>query len=121
MFLLLMVPVFFLVSAAHGYLQLYAPSNRLITWIRSSPPRWRYVPLLTALAAATLTTMHMLDEAVAAGAPGWLSLVAMVLAWDTIKFALLAVHTTVRKVLRLFGCGFSRMAVAFSSRRQVLR
>lgn len=101
MFLLLIVPVFFLVSAAHGYLQLYAPSNRLVTWIRSSPPRWRYVPLLTALAAASLIAMHMLDEAVAAGAPGWLSLVVMVLAWDTIKFALLAVHTAVRRVLVL--------------------
>lgn len=101
MHFLLMVPVFFLVSAVHGYLQLYAPSSMLITWIRMSPPRWRYLPLLAGLAAATLIAMHLLAEAVADGAPGWLNLIVLILAWDTIKFALLAVHELVRVV---YGC-----------------
>lgn len=100
MFFLLMVPVFFLVSAVHGYLRLYAPSNMLITWMRISPPRWRYLPLLAGLAAATLIAMHLLAEAVADGAPGWLNLIVLMLAWDTIKFVLLAVHELVRVVFR---------------------
>ena len=106
MFFLLMVPVFFFVSAVHGYLQLYAPSNMLVTWIRMTPPRWRHVPFLAGLAVATLIAMHLLAEAVAVGAPGWLNLVVLILAWNAIKLGLAAAFGSTRCLFRsLLGRG----------------
>lgn len=101
MFFLLMVPVFVLVIAAHGHLQLYAPSNMLVTWIRMTQPRWRHVLFLAGLAAATLMAMHLLAEAVAAGAPGWLHLVVLILAWDAIKLGLAAAFGSTRCLFRI--------------------
>jgi hypothetical protein len=97
MFFLLMVPVFFLVSTAHRYLQLYAPSNMLITWMRVAQPRGRHaLLLLSVLASTALLAMHVLAQAVAAGAPGWLNLIVLILAWDAIKLGLAAVFVTLR-------------------------
>jgi hypothetical protein len=87
MLLLLMVPVLVLVTYAHHYLQRYSPSNALIARARVAPRRWRSALLLAALAATALVGMHLVAEAVAAGAPGWLNLVVLVLAWDAIKLA----------------------------------
>lgn len=101
MFFLLMVPVFFLVSTVHGYLQLYAPSNMVVTWIRMSPPRSRHVLLMAGLAAVTLIAMHLLDLAIAAGAPGWLNLIVLILVWDTIKFSIFSAITVCRLGLAL--------------------
>ena len=88
MLFLLAVPVLILVTAAHRYLQLYAPSNWVIARARAAPPRARTMLLLAALAITMLMAMHSLADAVAAGAPGWLNLVVLVLAWDMIKFGL---------------------------------
>jgi hypothetical protein len=100
MVLLLALPVFAAVALAHRYLQLYAPTNRLVRRVRIATPRLRTSVGLLAIAAALLTAMHVVAEAVAACAPGWLNLVVLVLAWDTIKVALLALHTAARVTLR---------------------
>ena len=42
--------------------------------------------------------MRALGEAIANGAPGWLNLVVLLLAWDAIKIGLLAVVVSVRTV-----------------------
>jgi hypothetical protein len=96
MLLLLMVPVLALVTCGHRYLQLYAPSNAVIARARTSAPRPRRALILAVLASTTLVAMHLLAAAVAAGAPGWLNLVVLVLAWDTIKFGLVAASEAVR-------------------------
>ena len=44
--------------------------------------------------------MHAVAEAVASGAPGWLNIVVLILAWDAIRFMLLGVSTLVRSGLR---------------------
>ena len=90
MLFLLVVPVLVLVTSAHRYLQRYAPSNVMIARARTARPRWRSAVLLAVLAATTLAAMHLVAEAVAAGAPGWLNLVVLFLAWDSIKFGLTA-------------------------------
>ena len=52
--------------------------------------------LLAVLATTTLAAMHLLAEAVAAGAPGWLNLGFVVLGWDSIKFGLAAASVALR-------------------------
>jgi hypothetical protein len=96
MVLLLALPVFAAVALVHRYLQLYAPSNLLVRRVRIATPRLRTSVGLLAVAATLLIAMHMVAEAVAAGAPGWLNLVVLALAWDAIKVGLLAVATALR-------------------------
>lgn len=100
MLLLLLAPVLVVVTFAHRYLQRYAPSNAVIRRLRIAPPRWRIVWLLAALAATTLTAMHLLAEAVVAGAPGWLNLILLIFAWDAIKFGLVAASMASRSAVR---------------------
>lgn len=90
MLFLIAVPVVSGVVLFWRYLQIYAPSNLLVRRVRSTAPRWRTVPALLALAAGLLVAMHIVSEVVERGAPGWLNLVVLVLAWDSIKIALLA-------------------------------
>ena len=93
MLLLLTLPVFVAVATVHRYLQLNAPSNLLAIRARSTAPTFRMAGVLLAVAVVLMTAMHALAERVAAGAPGWLNLVVLVLAWDGIKVALLAARS----------------------------
>lgn len=93
MVLLLVLPVFATVALAHRYLQMYAPTNRLVRRVRMAVPQPPTAVGLLAIAVVFLIAMHMVAEAVAAGAPGWLNLVVLVLAWDAIKLALLGLST----------------------------
>jgi hypothetical protein len=96
MLLLLLAPVLVLVTFSHRYLQRYAPSNAVIARLRIAPPRWRTAGLLVALGLTTLMAMHLLAEAVAAGAPSWLNLIVLILAWDSIRFELVAASVALR-------------------------
>jgi hypothetical protein len=93
MIFLLALPVFAAVALAHRCLQMYAPTNRLVRRVRLAAPRLRTAVGLLAAAAVLLIAMHVVAEAIAAGAPGWLNLVVLVLAWDAIKLALLGIRT----------------------------
>lgn len=97
MLLLISLPVLVLVAALHRCMQAYAPSNLVITRARVAPRRWRTILLLLAIAAILLLVMRVVGSWVAAGAPGWLNLVVLVLAWDSIKFGMAA-------GLMAFGC-----------------
>lgn len=101
MIFLLALPVFAVVALAHRCLQKYAPTNRLVRHVRIAAPRFRTALGLLAGAAALLIAMHMVAVAVARGAPGFLNLVVLVLAWDTIKIALLAIATALGAGLEL--------------------
>jgi hypothetical protein len=94
MLFLLALPILLAVVTAHRYLAILAPSNLLIRRARSSPPRWRNVAVLFGLVAGLLLAVHLLVGGIAAGGPGWLNIVVVVLAWDGIKFGLLALRTT---------------------------
>jgi hypothetical protein len=100
MVLLLMAPVIVGVAAAHRMLQLYAPSNLLIAQARVRPPVWRTVLVLAAVAVAALVLMHGLDVAVSAGAPAWINLIVLILAWDAIKFGVASALVAARCLLR---------------------
>ncbi|MBM9458768.1 hypothetical protein JK386_02560 [Nocardioides sp. zg-536] len=99
MLTLLELPVIIAVAALHRYIQLYAPSNVLVRRVRAQEPRCIAAALLGFLAAVLLVAMHLLSEAVAAGAPGWLNLGVLVLAWDELKVGWLAVSVIVRAIV----------------------
>lgn len=90
MIMLLALPVVAAVALAHRYLVLNAPSNVLIRRVRASAPTLRKGAAMLALSAVLLLAMKAVSDGIAAGAPGWLNLVLVVLGWDAIKFAMLA-------------------------------
>ncbi|WP_310964094.1 hypothetical protein [Nocardioides terrisoli] len=96
MVLLLALPVFAAVALAHRSLQIYAPTNLLARRVRAMTPRVRTLTVLVVLASVLLVGMHVLAEAIAVGAPGWLNLVVLVLGWDAIKVSWLALGVVLR-------------------------
>jgi len=96
MLFLLALPIFLTVAAAHRYLTLYAPSNLLIRYVRTSPPRWRTVGALVVLTGVLLLAMRVVEVAIAAGALSGFNLITLVLAWDSIKVAVLTTVTSLR-------------------------
>ena len=98
---LLVVPMVWIVAAAHRHLALYAPSNVLVRNARLSARPWQTSAALIALTAACLGAVHLVSEAVSRGASAWLHLAVLILAWDAIKFATLALGLAGRGVTRL--------------------
>ena len=96
MLLVLALPVLLAVGALHRHLSLKAPSNILIRRMRTAEPRWRTAAALAALAVGLVLLLHMVEIGLEAGGPGWLNVVALVVAWDAIKFAVLAIATGLR-------------------------
>lgn len=96
MVLLLALPVFAAVALTYRYLQLYAPSNLLVRRVRAAEPRLRTATALLVLATLLLVGMHVTTEAVAAGAPGYLNFLVLMLAWDAIKLGGLGVLVSLR-------------------------
>lgn len=112
MLVLLALPIIVAVAAMHRYLHYYAPTNLLARRVRAHEPRSRTAAVLILLAGLLLVAMHVLAEAVAHGAPGWLNLIVLVLAWDAIKLSALVCAVLARRVLliasRAFRRGFAR-------------
>jgi hypothetical protein len=100
MLFLIALPVVGCVALFWRYLQIYAPSNVLIRRVRSAQPRWRTTGGLLVLALMLLVAMNVVDHAVQRGAPGWLNLVVLVLAWDAIKLVGLSILTAIRAATR---------------------
>lgn len=96
MIMLLALPVVAAVALAHRYLSLYAPSNVLIRRGRASKPTLRAAAAMLAVTAGLMVAMKVVLDAVATGAPGWLNIVVLVLAWDILRIGLLALHTMLR-------------------------
>lgn len=112
MLVLLAIPVIAAVAITHRFIQAVAPSNLLVRSVRSAAPRWTIAAALLGLATTLLVTMHVVADAVSAGAPGWLNLLVLVLAWDALKVGWLAVGVVVRRI-----AGVARQALGHASRR----
>lgn len=83
----------------------FPPSNLIVRSVRSARPSARLAVSLLGLTAASLLTMHVVASAIAAGALGWLNLIVLVLAWDTIKFGSLAIAVLWRIVRQALSPG----------------
>jgi hypothetical protein len=112
MLILFALPVLVAVAAMHRSLQLYAPSNVLARRVRAGKPRWLTAGMLIWLAGLLAVSTHVVDEAIAHGAPGWLNLMVLVLAWDAIKVAALGCHVLVRRALSITNRSLLRRARA---------
>lgn len=110
MLILLAMPVIVVIAFVHRLVQAVAPTNLLVRIVRSAPLRWGVAIDLLGLATVLLMTMHVVANAVSAGAPGWLNLVVLVLAWDALKVGWLAVGVIIRKIV-----GPRRLSVARAS------
>lgn len=99
MLILLAIPVIVAVALVHRLVQAVAPSNLLVRWAHSAQPRCRTGAVLVGLASVLLLAMHLVADAVSAGAPGWLNLVVLVLAWDALKVGWLAVGIILRSTV----------------------
>lgn len=88
MLMLLAIPVIVAVASAQRVLHAVAPSNMLIARMRNGGSNVTAGAALAVVASLSLLVTRLLTEAVAAGAPGWLNLAVLVLAWDTIKFGI---------------------------------
>ena len=100
MIMVLALPVIAAVALAHRYLVLYAPSNVLIRRVRATAPALSTAAAMLAVASSLIVALRVVSGAVAAGAPGWLNLLALVLAWDAIKIGWLALAVLVRCATR---------------------
>lgn len=98
MLVLFAIPVIAAVAFAHRFIQAVAPSNLLVRSVRSVAPRWRTAGALLGLATVLLMGMHVLADAISSGAPGWLNLVVLVLAWDALKVGWLAGGVILRSI-----------------------
>ena len=110
MLFLLALPVLVLVAASHRWLRAYAPTNLVISRARLAPPKLRTALLLGAAAIILMLAMRAVELLLAAGAPGRLNLVILVLAWDAIKFGLASGGVA-------FGCARDAAATALANRR----
>lgn len=99
MLVLLAIPAIVAVAFVHRLVQLVAPTNLLVRSVRSARPCGRLGAALLGLAAVLLLTMHVVADAVVAGAPGWLNLLVLVLAWDALKVGWLAVCVILRSIV----------------------
>lgn len=99
MILLLALPFLALVAVVHRYLQVCAPSNVLARRVRAAAPSLGLAATLFVWAVAISGGMAIVWRLVASGAPGWLNLVLLWLAWDASKLAVLAVLVAVRCAL----------------------
>lgn len=101
MLFVLALPILITAAGMHRYLQRYAPSNLLARRVCTAEPTFRMGVALMACSAVLLVLMHVLAEVIAAGAPGWLNLAVLVLAWDVIKLTLVALVVAARSLAAL--------------------
>lgn len=96
MLLLLSLPIVAAVAAGHRYLRIYAPTNVFVRRLSAKEARWRTAAALGLVGSTLLVAMHAAASAVANGAPGWLNLLVLLLAWDAIKLELAALGSAAR-------------------------
>lgn len=85
-----------LAAAIRSYLAFYMPTNRLIDWLCGPHGiRWA-IPIAVAAVPAYMFAMSVCAALIERGGPGYLNVLVMLFAWNTIKFAAVALLTPVR-------------------------
>ena len=80
-----------LVATVHAYLAAYAPTNILIRTMRAPGGQRFAFPVSVVMAVGYGLLGAWLTSIIDSGGPGWLNPLALLCAWNTIKFAWLAV------------------------------
>jgi len=92
-----------LAAAARAYLDAYAPTNILIRTLRDPSRRRLTLPVSAVLTVAYGLLGAWLTSIIDSGGPGWLNPLALLCAWNTIKFGWLALEQLVRAPRRSHG------------------
>lgn len=87
LFILVATPTIVLVAFAHGLLRTYAPSNVLIRRALSRHAKVCGAAELGTFALLCAVTANAISIGIGAGAPAWLNVVALILAWNAVKYA----------------------------------
>lgn len=72
------------------FLRCYAPSNIALDAIRARRGHKWGIPAAIVLVPTYLYAASLTTALIERGAPGWLNIVALVLIWDALKFAVMA-------------------------------
>ena len=80
-----------LAAGAHAYLDAYAPTNILIRTLRGPGCQRLALPVAAVLAIVYGLFGAWLTSTIDSGGSGWLNPLALLCAWNTIKFAWVAV------------------------------
>lgn len=76
-----------LAAAIHGFLAFYMPTNRAVGWLRSpSGIKWA-IPVAIAATLAYRFALNVCMTVIERGGPGYLNVLVMLFAWNSIKFA----------------------------------
>jgi hypothetical protein len=110
-----MFSLFWNLSAAlNGYMRFYMPTNRALDWLRTPRGVKWAIPVALVATPSYLFAMRLCVALVERGGPGSFNLLVMLFAWNAIKFALLAAHTTVRRSLAPMSRRLSQTPTAVS-------
>lgn len=90
-----------LAAAAHAYLDAHAPTNILIRALRDPGGQPLAFPIAAVLTVAYGLLGAWLTMIIGSGGPGWLNPFALLCAWNTIKFAWVAVASTAASARRV--------------------
>lgn len=80
-----------LAATAHAYFDAYAPTNILIRTLRGPGRQRLALPVAAVLVIVYGLFGAWLTSIIGSGGPDWLNLLALLCAWNTIKFAWVAV------------------------------
>lgn len=89
-----------LAAAVHSYLDAYAPTNILIRMLRDPGGQRLAFPVSAVLTFAYGLLGAWLTTIIGSGGPGWLNPLALLCAWNTIKFFWIASSAAVHLLLR---------------------
>jgi hypothetical protein len=93
--LLVMFGIYKLCSAVGFYLRVYAPTNIALDYFRSRRGLKWAVPASLVLTPAYWGASHAVITLIEDGGPGWLNLLAALMVWNGLKFAMLGLWSPV--------------------------
>lgn len=76
-------------SAVYWYLQIYAPTNIAIRWLKTRHGLKWAVPAALVLTPGYFAAAHALTTWLAHGGPGWLRFLVVLFIWNGMKFAIM--------------------------------
>ena len=89
-----MFTLFWNLSAAlNGYLRFYMPTNRAIDWLRTPRGLKWAIPVALVATPAYLFAMSVCAIIVQRDGPGYLNVLVLLFAWNSMKFAVVALVT----------------------------
>ena len=109
-----MFSLFWNLSAAlNGYLRFYMPTNRAIDWLRTPRGLKWAIPVALVATPTYLFAMSVCAVIIERGGPGYLNVLVLLFAWNSMKFACMA---ALAPILQLVWCVRAVRSARFAPR-----